>query len=100
MGLGVVGVGVGTVFGLRTSSQWKDAQTHCTGLQCDRDGVDLASRAKNAGTVSTISFIAGGVFAAGGLALYFTAPSPSTTKAESPLRIGIGLGEVSMRGSF
>ncbi len=101
MGVGGVGVILGSIFGLRTSSKWSEAKDqHCTGTDCDRTGVELAAQAKNAGTVSTISFIAGGVFVAGGLALYFTAPSPSSTKAANPLRIGVGLGELTMRGSF
>ena len=104
MGMGVVGVGVGTVFGLRTSSKWSEAQTHCTGIECDRTGVTLAAEARNNGTVSTISFIAGGVLLAGGAALFFTAPSgpPKTSGALVPrdVRVGVGLGSVTVGGAF
>jgi hypothetical protein len=101
MGVGVVGVGVGTVFGLKTSSTWSDAKAHCTGLECDRTGVQLATDAKNAGTVSTIAFVAGGALLAGGAVLFFTAPS-AASKAGSAhdTRVGVGLGSVSMQGSF
>lgn len=108
--VGVVGVGVGTVFGLRTSSKWADAKTHCTGVECDRTGVQLAAEAKNAGTVSTISFIAGAVFLAGGAALYFTAPTGPSKPSSSgstrgsgsgvTTRIGIGPGSVVVGGTF
>lgn len=104
MGAGVVGVGVGTVFGLRTSSKWSEAQTHCTGIECDRTGVTLAAGAKNNGTVSTISFIAGGLLLAGGAALFFTAPSgpPKTSGSLAPrdVRVGVGLGSVVVGGAF
>lgn len=105
-GLGVVGVGIGVVFGLRTSSKWSDAKTRCTGTECDRTGVQLAAEAKNAGTVSTISFIAGAVFLAGGAALYLTAPSgpakPSSTGGGGGVtaRIGVGPGSVVVGGTF
>lgn len=112
MGLGVVGVGIGAVFGLRTSSIWADAQTHCTGIECDRTGVTLATDAKNAGTVSTISFIAGGVLLAGGAVLFFTSPSASskpssaaTAKRPTPppdvrMGMGVGIGSVMLEGQF
>ena len=107
MGVGVAGVGVGTVFGLRTSSTWSEAQTHCTGLECDRTGVILATDAKNNGTVATISFIAGGALLAGGMALFFTAPSGSArtmgatgSSATGDVRVGIGPGSVTLGGSF
>jgi predicted sugar kinase len=92
--LGVVGLGVGTYFGLSTSSKWADAKTHCSGLECDRTGVDLAEQAKSAGNISTIAFIAGGVLVAGGAVLYFTAPRGKTTA------IGVGPGSLLVRGSF
>ena len=106
MGLGGVGVVVGVIFGLRTSSIWTDAKTHCTGLECDRTGVTLATDAKNAGTISTISFVAGGVLLAGGAVLFFTAPSGSAKssssgkQSEPALGIGVGLGSMTLQGSF
>jgi hypothetical protein len=41
--------------------------------------VRVLINAEAAGTVSTISFVAGGVLLAGGLALYLTAPSGKGT---------------------
>jgi hypothetical protein len=108
MGLGGVGIAVGAIFGLRTSSIWNDAKTHCTGLECDRTGVTLATDAKNAGTVSTISFVAGGVLLAGGAVLFFTAPngsaksssSGSAKQSEPRLGVGVGLGSMTLQGRF
>ncbi len=103
MGLGGAGVILGSIFGLRTSSKWSEAKDqHCTGTECDRTGVELAAQAKNAGTVSTISFIAGGVFLAGGAVLFFTAPSrpPGPKKSDTTVGLGLGIGSVSLGGSF
>jgi hypothetical protein len=106
LGLGGVGVVIGVIFGLRTSSIWNDAKTHCTGLECDRTGVTLATDAKNAGTVSTISFVAGGVLLAGGAVLFFTAPkgsarsSSSGKQSEPRLGVGVGLGSMTLEGRF
>jgi hypothetical protein len=104
LGAGVVGVGIGAIFGLKTSSNWDEAKTHCTStLECDRTGVQLAADAKNAGTTSTIAFVAGGLLLAGGAALYFTAPSGPPAKtgaAPTNVRVGVGLGSVVVGGSF
>ncbi|MDB4943692.1 MAG: hypothetical protein JWP97_3226 [Labilithrix sp.] len=96
MGVGGVGLVLGTIYGLRTSSKWSEAQDHCTGTDCDRTGVELATSAKNAGTVSTITFIAGGVFVAGGAILFFTAPSGKKSAAQ----VGVGPGSIQLRGTF
>lgn len=100
MGAGAVGIGVGAFFGLRTSSKWSDAQVHCTDGECDAAGVELATDAKNAGTISTIAFVAGGVFVLGGAALFFTAPAPSAAARGPRVRIGVGPGDVLVRGRF
>ena len=76
LGVGVVGLGIGTVFALSARSQWADAQSnHCLGTVCDPDGVALAQGAQSAGNVATIVFIVGGLATAGGALLYFSAPS-------------------------
>jgi hypothetical protein len=97
MGLGGAGLVLGSIFGLRTSSKWSETKEHCTGLECDRTGVELAASAKNAGTVSTISFIAGGVFLVGGAVLFFTAP---TAPKKNDVTVGLGLGSVTLGGRF
>jgi len=106
IGAGVVGVGVGAFFGLRTSAKWSEAQEHCdASLACDRTGVELAATAKNAGTVSTIAFIAGGVLLAGGAAAFFMAPPArpsraSTSRPAHDVRVGVGFGSVTIGGRF
>ncbi|HEX6764676.1 MAG TPA: hypothetical protein VF103_04345 [Polyangiaceae bacterium] len=97
-GVGVVGVVVGTVFGLQASSKWKDAKAKCSDYPygCGDDGVSLADDAKSAGTISTIGFIAGGVLVAGGAALWLTAGSGD----EKSVSLGVGPGTLRIKGRF
>jgi hypothetical protein len=75
-GLGFVGLGVGTAFGLEASTKKSHYQQHQVGGRCiDEQCVTISESAASAGNVSTISFVAGGVLAAAGLALWFTAPA-------------------------
>lgn len=100
-GAGVIGLGVGAIFGLRTSSRWKEAQTHCDdSLNCDADGVDLAAQAKQSGRVSTIAFIAGSALVAGGAVLFFTAKPRKIGESPSSVRIGASVGSLVLGGSF
>jgi hypothetical protein len=79
-GLGVIGIGIGTVFGLSAMSKENDATQHdCNAAnQCNKDGVQLGKDAQSAATASTIAFAVGGVALAGGVLLYFTAPKGSS----------------------
>ncbi|WP_394822713.1 hypothetical protein [Pendulispora albinea] len=75
-GLGVVGLGTGTFFGLKANSSWSDAKSQCDGnLLCNEDGVSSANDAKSAGTISTAAFVVGAVALVTGAVLFFTAPS-------------------------
>ncbi|HEY3235398.1 MAG TPA: hypothetical protein VGJ84_11845, partial [Polyangiaceae bacterium] len=79
---GVVGVGVGSVFGLIAINKNKKSLDHCTtDTLCSQQGVDLRNQAKSAATVSTIAFAAGGAMLGAGLILYLTAPS---TRSDAP----------------
>ncbi|MBX3203643.1 MAG: hypothetical protein KF764_01180 [Labilithrix sp.] len=102
MGAGAVGLGVGGYFGLKTSSTWKEAQTYCSGLECEQTGVDLASEAKSTGNIATIGVIAGGALLLGGAVLFFTAPSDGEKTGAAPraVRVGVGPGSVVLGGSF
>ena len=97
MSAGVVGVAVGSIFGLRTKSKWDEAlDGHCDQrAECDREGLQLAADAKNAGNISTIAFIAGGVFLVGGAVLFFTAPT-----SEKKVGLGVGPGSLHLGGKF
>jgi len=88
-GIGVVGLAVGTAFGLSSVSKHDEAEQHCSGSACrDQVGVDLRAQALRAGNASTVGFILGAAGLAGGATLWLTAKSDSTTG----LRPGIGVG--------
>jgi len=86
-GIGVVGIGVGSVFGLMSISKKGSADEQCRGPElelCTQKGVDDANTGRTFGNVSTVAFIAGAAFAAGGAVLYFTAPDATTPVALTP----------------
>ncbi len=76
---GIVGLGVGAVFGLSAIGSKNDAASgdHCSKdlESCDRTGVDAMREARGSALASTIGFAAGGALLATGLVLVLTAPS-------------------------
>ena len=86
--LGLIGLGVGTGFGLVAGSKWKDASSKCPdGGRCaDAASYESARAARSAATISTVGFVAGGVLLATGVVLFLTAPSATTSKSSSVLR--------------
>jgi serine/threonine-protein kinase len=100
---GLVGVGVGSFFGLNAMSKNNDAKTHCTAdVACDPQGVSLTDDAKNAARISTIAFVAGGVFVAAGAVLWITAPkaSPATGGVLVAPMVGAREGGIAVRGGW
>jgi hypothetical protein len=96
-GLGVVGLGVGTVFGISAMGDKNDA--HCTSNNVCSSQTD-AQKLKDAGSaagLSTIMFIAGGVLAAGGITLFAVAPSSSVQVAPA---VGLGSAGLTVQGGF
>jgi hypothetical protein len=97
--IGVVGLGVGSYFGIRAISKNSDAESHCPkGATCDdAEGPRLTSQAKNAAVVSNITIGVGAAFVVAGVVLYLT----SEPKREARLELhpivskdvaGIGFG--------
>jgi serine/threonine-protein kinase len=73
-GVGLVGIGVGSYFGMRAFSKNSEADDFCNDQNvCQKEGMDLSQEAENAALVSNIGFIAGGAALATGLVLFFTA---------------------------
>jgi hypothetical protein len=109
-GVGVAGVVIGAVFGLVASSKWSSAKTDCGG-GCGPNSVAQSEKsdASSAATISTVGFVAGAVLLAGGVAVFFTAPSAShsstaTASASSALRLvpapSPGGGALLLQGGF
>jgi hypothetical protein len=95
---GVVGVGIGTYFGLRAFSKYGDAKDLCPSTGCtSAEGPTLKDEATNAATAANIAFGVGLVALAGGAVLYLTAPSGEHGARAA---LSVGPGSVMLRGSF
>jgi serine/threonine-protein kinase len=99
---GLVGVGFGTYFGLRAMSKNGDAEDLCsTGFFCDDPrGPGFADEARNAATAANIAFGVGLVALAGGVVLYLTAPSNSSSAQTNSLHAKVGPGSILLGGTF
>ena len=114
-GVGLVGLGVGTVFGVMASSAWSSAKSACEDIPSSctapagrtlnsalMSAYSDRSRTETDGTISTAGFIAGGVLVAAGAAVFLTGrrheegPAAGVTVAPSigPGRAGVGLNGV------
>jgi serine/threonine-protein kinase len=74
-GVGVIGLGLGTYFGVRAISKNSDAETFCQGdgsVCQDQQGITLTDQAKRSATAANVAFVAGGVLVATGAVLYLT----------------------------
>ncbi len=78
-GAGLVGIGVGSFFGLRALDRNRQAEQVCSGNSCTTQaGVDLTDQARSAATVSNVAFIAGGALLASAV-VTFVLLSPKKT---------------------
>jgi len=92
-GLGVVGLGLGTAFGLTASSKNDESNSKgCFGNDCIGVAADLRKDARSAGTIATVAFAVGGAALAGGAILFFTAPSSKVPSARASARVSLGPG--------
>jgi hypothetical protein len=102
-GIGIVGLGVGAAFGLKTFANKKDSDAYCSGTVCDKDGLDLRDQAKTASTISNIAFAAGlaGV-AVGTYLVFFTGSGGSKTGSGMALASSVAPGRagIELRGDW
>jgi hypothetical protein len=107
-GVGIVGLGLGTFYTVRANSKKNESLKHCPDDPniCEPEGVSLRNQALSSAHLATAFMIGGSVLLAGGLVLYFVAPSgaPSKTGTGSMLRVAAGPapggGQVSFGGAF
>lgn len=96
-GVGVVGIGVGTYFGLRTLSLKNERDEVCPEAECSSQrGVDLDDRARSAALVSTVSFGVGVLALGAGAVLWLTAPDTTETGPA----VGASLGPTDARATL
>ncbi len=88
VGVGVVGLAAGSIFGGLTISEKNKETSACGTSSCSdyASAKDHYNSAITDGTVSTVAFIAGGVFVVAGAVLWFTAPS--STSASPSASVG------------
>jgi len=84
----VVGLGIGTIFGLQRNAKLDErdgvcpSQQHCTADEVVRND-QLTADSKTDATIATIGFVGGGVAVAAGLVLLLTAPSHAASGGDS-----------------
>jgi serine/threonine-protein kinase len=104
-GVGVVGIGVGSYFGLRAISKSKTTEDLCGNQgnhsNCTDPGApDASNAAHSAARISNIAFAAGGALLVGGVILYLSAPHATSASAGTAVRASIGPTGVALQGSF
>ncbi len=94
--LGVVGVAIGSVFGLTAKSDFDNATTNCPGKVCNPTGIAQQSQGHDAAMASNIAFGVGAAAIVGGVVLYLTAPKETHAvtllPALGPRNAGMTLG--------
>ncbi len=78
-GAGLVAVGIGSFFGLRSIAKHSDYERLCTVGACAPAAGPIHDDAVAAGNASTVAFVLGGALIAGGAVLWFIAPRASST---------------------
>ncbi len=106
-GAGIAGIAIGSVFGVLTIGKKNVTDSHCptTGpvIGCDSTGSAAQSDGRTFSTVSTVSFIAGGVLLAGGITLIVLSPRAEKKSAWLPvekLHLGAAPNGMLLGGSF
>jgi hypothetical protein len=95
-GVGVAGLAVGAIFGVRSIALKSDRDALCSGGNlCDAAGVAKDQHARDTALASTIGFVAGGVLLASGVVLFLTAAS-----SRPAVRVGVGADRLVVGGAF
>jgi serine/threonine-protein kinase len=101
-GVGLVGVGLGSYFGIRAISRNSDAEKDCRddGGCETREAVTLSEDARQDARFANIFFAAGGVLVATGAVLYLTGGSSSADRVALVPVVGPQLAAASVTGRF
>lgn len=107
-GVGVVGVGLGTFFGLKAFSDWHTRNTNCPGGRCNQAAVAAHDSAHSAAIASDISFGVGIAALGAGVVLWLTSrggseeqpPGSASARVHVAPLAGPGVGGVNVEGQF
>jgi serine/threonine-protein kinase len=101
-GVGLVGVGLGSYFGIRAIKRNGDADQYCSkpGLCQDQKGLDLTDDAKQDATASNIAFAAGGLLLGTAAVLYLTGGRSDADRVALVPLFGPGTAAASVSGRF
>lgn len=95
-GVGLAGVVVGSIFGLKAFSKHKEAAIYCDPQCHDQTGLDVKAEGMHASNISTVAFVLGGVGLAGGALLWLTDHSD---KSSAP-QVGLGPSGIVAKGTW
>ncbi|HKY40478.1 MAG TPA: hypothetical protein VJN18_31305 [Polyangiaceae bacterium] len=100
-GVGIVGVGLGSYFGVRAISKNSDAEEDCsTDVLCSPNGLKLTDEARADANFSNIAFIGGGVLLTTGVVLYLTGGRRQPQSVALVPLIAPNLAAASLTGRF
>lgn len=100
--VGLVGVGLGSYFGIRAIKRNSDADTYCSEAKLcqDQKGVDLSDKARNDATAANIAFAAGAVLIGTGTVLYLTGGRGDSDRVALVPLLAPGTAAASLSGRF
>jgi len=108
--VGVVGVGLGTAYGLMAKSKYDESKEKECDLDdvnaCSPTGIELRNNARTKGDIATVSFIVGGAALAGAGIVWLASGSTDDKHSASALRLraapafGPRLAALFVQGSF
>jgi hypothetical protein len=103
-GAGIVALGAGTYFGLRTLAKKSDGDAHCAGRLCDDAGLALQEQAHASAAASTVAFGVGLASVVAFAVLYFTSSPVEEAPTRAALRVvpsvGPGAGAVRVEAAW
>jgi serine/threonine-protein kinase len=106
---GLVGVVVGSIFGIKAANKNSESLPHClpnNSKRCDSQGVALGADALAAAKVSTLAFVIGGAALVGGTIVFLAAPAGAPQnksglrRIEAQSVVGLGFGGMTLRGEW
>ncbi|MCU0693503.1 MAG: tetratricopeptide repeat protein [Polyangiaceae bacterium] len=87
-GVGIVGLSIGSYFGVKAFSSWGDRNEHCASGVCDNEAVQLAKDTKRNATVANVAVGLGLVATGVGTYLLVSGPDDEQARATQSVRWG------------